>query len=85
MPARDRLPATSGSVSLLPLSETVKTIFCNRKSMSATAYRCPENETHLKDSEGSGFETQAVGAAAAPEGCSFCPLANKPEGFDREK
>src|SRR5258708_23407739 len=83
MPARDRLPATSGNVSLLPSSETVKIIFCNCKSMSATAYRCPENEMHLKDSEPVGIETQVAVPVTTPEGCPFCAFANNPRESDR--
>src|SRR6267142_2564297 len=83
MPARDRLPTTSGNVSLLPSSEIVKTIFCNRKSMSAMAYRCPENETHLKDSERACVETQAAGPGTVSEGRRFCAFANNPRESDR--
>jgi hypothetical protein len=53
--------------------------------MSATAYRCPENETHLKDSEGFRIETQVVVPGAMLDGCSFWALANNPRGFDRAK
>ncbi len=76
MPARDRLLTTSGNVSLLPSSEIVKIIFCSRKSMSATAYRCPENEMHFKASGRTGVKTQGTGAAL--DGCPFCAFANNP-------
>jgi hypothetical protein len=53
--------------------------------MSATAYTCPANATHLNDSEGGGVETQLVAPGAALDGCSFRALANNPRGFDRAK
>jgi hypothetical protein len=53
--------------------------------MSTTPYRCPENATHLKDSEGSCVEIQVVVPGAVLDGCSFGAFANNPRGFDRAK
>jgi hypothetical protein len=51
--------------------------------MSATAYRCPENETHLKDKEGGRAETQ-FGVPVAPlDGCWFCAFATNAWGIDK--
>src|SRR5689334_3139102 len=83
MPARDRLLTTSGNVSLLPSSEVVKIIFCSRKSTSATAYRCPANEMHLKDSKRADVKTQGALPGAVLDGCPFCAFANNPLGFER--
>lgn len=72
MPLRERLLKTSEKVSFLPLPEAVKTILCFRRSICATAYKCPENETHFKDSEPGRFETQFDVPAAALEDCHSC-------------
>ena len=73
MPWAERLLKTSGNVSFLPSPAAVKTIFCFRKSICATAYMCPENETHFRDSEPGRFETQFDVPAAALEDCHSCP------------
>ena len=82
MPERDRFLTTTGNVSFLPSSEVVKTISCHCKLMSATAYRCPENDMHLRDKEGVTVEGQVVPGRALDAG-SFRAFANDSRGFDR--
>src|SRR5579862_1335013 len=65
MPSRARSLNTSGKVSFLPSLEVVKIIFWRRKSISATAYKCPENETQFRESESGSPETQFDPPAAA--------------------
>ena len=67
MPSRANPLNTSGNVSFLPLLEVVKIIFWRRKSISATAYKCPENGTQFRETEPGGGETQFDPPPAAAE------------------